>query len=50
MVLREKNDAMCELISKMQTQDQIDVDEAVVTIAPLYKQYGYSFDMLLRNT
>jgi len=43
MVLREKNDAMCDLISKMQTQEQIDVDEAVVTVAPLYKQLLNAF-------
>lgn len=43
MVLREKNEAMSDLISKMQTQEQIDVDEAVITTAPLYKQLLNAF-------
>ncbi|GAB6024096.1 hypothetical protein CHUAL_008809 [Chamberlinius hualienensis] len=43
LVLNEKNEAMNELTNKMQKQEQIDVDEAVVTTAPLYKQLLNSF-------
>lgn len=42
-VLREKSDAMTEVIAKLQNQEAIDVDEAVVTTTPLYKQLLNAF-------
>uniref|UniRef100_T1JPK6 UEV domain-containing protein n=1 Tax=Strigamia maritima TaxID=126957 RepID=T1JPK6_STRMM len=37
-MLQEKNEAMANVISKLENQESIDVDEAVVTTTPLYKQ------------
>lgn len=41
--LRERNDEMKELVAKMENQGTMDVDEAVVTTAPLYKQLLNAF-------
>lgn len=42
-ILREKNNEMKEIISKMEDQDGVDIDDAVVTTAPLYKQLLNAF-------
>uniref|UniRef100_A0A023FWC1 Putative vacuolar sorting protein/ubiquitin receptor vps23 n=1 Tax=Amblyomma parvum TaxID=251391 RepID=A0A023FWC1_AMBPA len=41
--LRERNEELKELIRKMENQGAINVDEAVVTTAPLYKQLVNAF-------
>ncbi|XP_040067009.1 tumor susceptibility gene 101 protein isoform X3 [Ixodes scapularis] len=41
--LRERNEEMKELVRKMESQGAVDVDEAVVTTAPLYKQLVNAF-------
>lgn len=41
--LRDRNEEMKELIRKMESQGAVDVDEAVVTTAPLYKQLVNAF-------
>lgn len=41
--LRERNDELKELIHKVENQGSINVDEAVVTTAPLYKQLLNAF-------
>lgn len=41
--LRERNEEMKELIQRMESQGAVDVDEAVVTTAPLYKQLVNAF-------
>lgn len=43
ITLREKSEAMTDVMAKMQNQEQIDVDEAVVTTTPLYKQLLNAF-------
>lgn len=41
--LRERNEELKELIRKVENQGNINVDEAVVTTAPLYKQLVNAF-------
>lgn len=41
--LRDRNEEMKELVRKMESQGAVDVDEAVVTTAPLYKQLVNAF-------
>ncbi|XP_064490232.1 tumor susceptibility gene 101 protein-like [Ornithodoros turicata] len=41
--LGERNEEMKELVAKMENQGAMDVDEAVVTTAPLYKQLLNAF-------
>ncbi|XP_013789333.1 tumor susceptibility gene 101 protein-like isoform X2 [Limulus polyphemus] len=42
-ILREKNNEMKEILSKMEDQDGVEIDDAVVTTAPLYKQLLNAF-------
>lgn len=37
-VLRDKNEEMQEILSRLEGQESVDIDEVVVTTAPLYKQ------------
>ena len=38
MLLREKDDEMQQVIEKMESRGEVNVDEAVIPSAPLYKQ------------
>lgn len=42
-ILHEKNDEMKNLLAKMENQEAVDIDEAVITTAPLYKQLLHTF-------
>lgn len=42
-VLREKDEEMNELLTKMENQEELDIDDAVITTAPLYKQLLNTF-------
>ena len=39
MLLREKDDEMQQVIEKMESRGEVNVDEAVIPSAPLYKQW-----------
>lgn len=39
-VLREKDSEVREAIQKMEKQQDLDIDDAVVTTTPLYRQYA----------
>jgi len=44
IILKEKNDLMKEIVEKLRSRDDtMDIDEAVVTTAPLYRQLLASF-------
>ncbi|KAK3097597.1 hypothetical protein FSP39_011280 [Pinctada imbricata] len=43
MILKEKDNEIKEAMSKLEGSDQLDVDEAVVTTTPLYRQLLNSF-------
>ncbi|XP_014677867.1 PREDICTED: tumor susceptibility gene 101 protein-like [Priapulus caudatus] len=40
VLLKEKSEELKKLLGKMEEQEQVDIDDAVVTTAPLYKQSG----------
>ncbi|KFM73485.1 Tumor susceptibility 101 protein, partial [Stegodyphus mimosarum] len=42
-ILRSKEEEINELLAKVENQDEVDIDEAVVAPAPLYKQLLNSF-------
>ncbi|XP_037087026.1 tumor susceptibility gene 101 protein-like [Pollicipes pollicipes] len=42
-ILREKNAEMDAALARMEGEDQMDIDEAVITTAPLYKQLLQTF-------
>jgi ESCRT-I complex subunit TSG101 len=38
-LLQEKNEEMASVLSRMENNDDLDIDDAVTPTAPLYKQY-----------
>lgn len=48
-ILEEKEESLKKSLETLEKVDEIDVDEAVTTTAPLYKQYEQNLLLLLKN-